>query len=58
MAKTKDPEPTIVLRWLGDETRFTNGIPNRDVTVADALTDEQLTEAVAHGTHELPHERD
>jgi hypothetical protein len=47
-----DPKPGIVLHWLGDESRFTNGIPNRDVTTDDRLSDEDLQTAVEHGTHE------
>lgn len=46
-------DPTVRLRWLGDESRFTNGVPNRDVTTDDVHVDDELAaEAVASGTHE------
>lgn len=64
MATSKHPEPTtdppeggssdsILLRWLGDESRYTDGIPNRDVTTADVhLSKDDLARAVKHGNHE------
>lgn len=49
------PDPAdVVLHWLGDESVFVSGIPNRDITEADALSDEDLKRAVKHGTHEKP----
>jgi hypothetical protein len=53
-APPTDPDaPAITHRWLGDETRYTNGIPNRDITTDDAhLSEEALEEAIAAGTHE------
>jgi len=47
----QEPSDSVVLHWLGDESVFTNGIPNRDVTAADGLSKAQLAEAIAHGTH-------
>jgi hypothetical protein len=43
--------PVVVLRWLGDESVFNSGVPNRDVTTDDQLTPELLELAVAAGTH-------
>ena len=56
-APPADPDeptpPAVTYRWLGDESRFTNGIPNRDITTDDAhLSEEALEEAIAAGTHE------
>ena len=50
--KPKVTPRTVVLRWKGDESVFTNGIPNRNIHEADGLSDEQIKEAVEHGTHE------
>jgi D-aminopeptidase len=45
------PRETLVLRWLGDEGVFVNGVPNRDVTLADGLGDDVLELAILCGTH-------
>lgn len=47
-----EPKAAVVLRWKGDESVFTNGIPNRDVTTDDLLSEDDLKQAVKHGTHE------
>jgi hypothetical protein len=55
MVDKKEPasEPTtIVLRWKGDASVFVNGVPNRDVTEADALSKDAIKEAIASKTHE------
>ena len=44
--------PAVVLRWLGDGSRFHSGVPNRDVTADDNLAPELAELAVASGTHE------
>ena len=47
------PKPeAVVLRFVGDGSVFQSGIPNRDVVVADNLSDELAELAVATGTHE------
>ncbi len=44
-------ESPVVLHWRGDEGVFTNGVPNRDVTEADGLSDEAVELALTNGTH-------
>lgn len=52
MSDDKPPVEEPVLHWLEDGSRFNSGIPNRDITSADGLTDEQIELAIASGTHE------
>ena len=53
---TKSPSETkgssVVARWKGDAGRFISGVPNRDITKDDALSDELLKAALDAGTHE------
>jgi|GEM_PF-5209884 hypothetical protein len=51
-ASAKPPAPVVVLRYVGDGTVFQSGIPNRDVTTDDNLTDDLAELAVATGTHQ------
>lgn len=52
-APAAEPDPSLVLRWKGDESIYVDGIPNRDITTADVhLSPDDLARAVEYGTHE------
>lgn len=56
---TQDPpeggssDSPVTYRWLGDESRWFDGVPNRDITEADTYLDPELLQAaVDAGTHQ------
>lgn len=49
--RAKSSPSGLVLRFIGDGSVFQSGVPNRDVTSDDGLTEELIDLAVATGTH-------
>lgn len=46
------PPPPVVIRWLGDESVFVSGMPNRDIREGEVIEPEALELALAIPTHE------
>jgi hypothetical protein len=57
---TPEPEPITepaegpVLHYRPESGQFISGIPARDITPEDGLTDEQIELAISSGTYERP----